>query len=345
MRRGTSPFFGGRTCFAKKRWPTTWTCPLPCRGGDSPIFAATTSVRHCQVRRAAKIGTVPGRSLFGFTLLEVLLAISLTAMVLVAVSMAIDFHLRVLGSGRADVEEAQLARAVLQRIATDLRSAVPPSDASAGGYSGVSSGVSAGGQGGVSGGSSISQRESSDTSVVEQTTPGLYGTAAWLQLDISRLPRLDQFVPNAGAAVSDRASEIKTVAYYVIQPQSDGTGGGLVRRELDRAVTSWAATQGNLADFETDVAPFAPEVATVQFQYFDGTDMVNYWDMEERNGLPMAVEIILQLRPKNEKARPMLYRLVVDLPIATPTTVQTSETGTSSETKSTSGSTSGGKTP
>jgi prepilin-type N-terminal cleavage/methylation domain-containing protein len=325
MSRGTGPFFGGRTCFAMECWPKTWACPL--------------STHH------------------GFTLLEVLLAISLTAMVLVAVSMAIDFHLRVLGSGRADVEEAQLARAVLQRIAADLRSAILPraSDASgsaAAATTGVSTGTSggrggtSGGPGGTSGTSEIAQRDSSDTSVVAQTTPGLYGTADWLQVDISRLPRLDQLARGNSSAARDRTSEIKTVAYYVIQPQSDGTGGGLVCRELDRAVTSWAAEQGNIADLERDLTPFAPEVAAIQFRYFDGTETVDYWDMEERHGLPMAVEIVLQLRPtKLEKTKPMIYRLVVHLIVAEPTTAQTSETSGTTETNATSGSTTGGKSP
>ena len=319
MSRGTGPFFfGGRTCFAKERWPKTWAGPL------SP-------------RR-------------GFTLLEVLLAISLTAMVLVAVSMAIDFHLRVLGSGRADVEEAQLARAILQRIAADLRSAVPLPAADASGFAAVTtSSVSAGtsDSGTSSGNSKIADRESSDTSLVPQTTPGLYGAAEWLQVDISRLPRLDQLVPgNNGATITDRTSEIKTVAYYVIQPQSDGTGGGLVCRELDRAVTSWAAKQGNIADLERDVTPFAPEVAAIQFRYFDGTEMADYWDMEERQGLPMAVEIVLQLRKtKSEKVSPILYRLVVHLIVATPTTIQTSETSETTEKDSSSGSSTKEKTP
>ena len=26
---GTGPFFGGKTRFARRRWPKTWTCPLP----------------------------------------------------------------------------------------------------------------------------------------------------------------------------------------------------------------------------------------------------------------------------------------------------------------------------
>ena len=58
------------------------------------------------------------------TLLELMLALTLSAIVLTAISMAIDLHLRVVQSRRDHVERVQLARAVLTIIATDLRATV-----------------------------------------------------------------------------------------------------------------------------------------------------------------------------------------------------------------------------
>lgn len=60
----------------------------------------------------------------GFTLLELLLALALAALVFMAIAMAIDLHLRSIDVGRTETEEAQLARAILRRMADDLRSAV-----------------------------------------------------------------------------------------------------------------------------------------------------------------------------------------------------------------------------
>ncbi|MCL4192298.1 MAG: hypothetical protein KJZ87_11245 [Thermoguttaceae bacterium] len=170
------------------------------------------------------------RPALGYTLLEVILSLSLMSLVLLCVAMAIDFQLRVADAGRTNIEEAQLARVLLHRIADDLRAAITVSaDASAstgGSASGSSDSSSAssggdgneggqdqaggreGGSGGGGGGESAGQDETGGASssatvemgavsgasgsVVPQTTPGVYGGLDWLQVDISRLPRPDQ---------------------------------------------------------------------------------------------------------------------------------------------------------
>ena len=58
------------------------------------------------------------------TLLELLLALGLTGVVMVVISMAIHLHLITVDTRRADIEQAQVARGVLQHIAADIRNAV-----------------------------------------------------------------------------------------------------------------------------------------------------------------------------------------------------------------------------
>src|SRR5687768_7365858 len=60
----------------------------------------------------------------GMTLLELMLALSLSVVVMGVIAIVIDLHLRTLDTRRTEVEEAQLARAVLRQMADDLRSAV-----------------------------------------------------------------------------------------------------------------------------------------------------------------------------------------------------------------------------
>jgi len=121
------------------------------------------------------------------------------------------------------------------------------------------------------------------------------------------LPRLDQFdadyTSTDGSTTVDRISDVKTVTYYVVESEdetgyaADGTpSGGLVRRELDRAVSLWGTEIGQI-DEDSDVTPLAPEVAAIAFRYSDGTEWVDSWDSEEAGALPVAVEATLTIRP------------------------------------------------
>ncbi|HND52426.1 MAG TPA: hypothetical protein PLV92_08520, partial [Pirellulaceae bacterium] len=60
----------------------------------------------------------------GFTLLELILALSLTILILGAMALAIRLNLKTLDSRRNTVENTQLVRAVFRAMSDDLRSAV-----------------------------------------------------------------------------------------------------------------------------------------------------------------------------------------------------------------------------
>ena len=365
-----------------------------------------------------------------FTLLELVLALSLSLLVLAAVGMAINLHFKTLDIRRTNVEEAQLARAVLRHIADDLRTAVqytPPDlsgldsvagnsataavnaafgdngDPTDGGQTGGGSGT--GGSGGstggtgtpanpqtpTGGGSSAGGGSSSGGSTggtgaggtgvpgfgtgssansippggnltgaepVPEAQPtsvvGLYGSPMELRFDISRLPRVDQYQalldPDSGLGVSDIPSDIKTVTYFVCaegsasvgdapgtlaglpQPTTTGRGRGLMRSELDRAVTAWAEMNGAADSTYGNAKMLAEEVTSIQFQYFDGTGWLPDWDSQAMGGLPKAVEILMTILPSrasgeddflasselDEMLEEQVYRLVVHLPTAQP---------------------------
>jgi len=304
-----------------------------------------------------------------FTLLEVVLALSLASLLLVIVGASVDFHLRVLDAGRTEVEEAQLARALLQRIADDLRSAVPydPIDAEKllEGVEGAAGEMDELGamaeEAGLEAGEEVEEAEDELASIADSSetpsVPGLYGNIYELQVDTSRLPRPDQYggmlVETGGEPLVDIVSDVKTVAYFVEGDRiGRGTIGssvpeeqaGLYRRESDRATTAYAAEHGLLADLENELLPIAPEVASIEFLYFDGAEVVEEWDSIERGGLPMAVEITLKIIPQRLRKNPgavslfptqqqgtlfeedlLVYRLLVHLPAAQPTFEQVTE--------------------
>jgi hypothetical protein len=319
--------------------------------------------------------------------LEVILALALCTLVLVSVGIGVDVYLRSLSKGRTEVEQAQLARALLQRIADDLRSAVAfdpelaeklgtesgssggssegSSDASSDESSGQDEGSGTGGGGssdesgtdesgtGESGAGTEDGTDSSSTFGADESSdslsagfaslvPGLFGTATELQVDVSRLPRIDPAQLALEAAdptlMVSRPSDVKTVTYYVptdasvAAAQAMGTGSGsvgLVRREMDRAVTCYAAQQGLFEDLEQASEVIAPEVIRIEFSYFDGLQWYDTWDSEAQGGLPMAIRIDIALRREGEDEQALppsatvmdlqmdgypVYRLAVRLP-------------------------------
>ena len=307
-----------------------------------------------------------------------MLALALSVVILGLVALAIDLHLRMLDARRTDVDEAKIARAVLRMMADDLRGTLPYvifdesgiDELLASGVSGFSGDLGDDLGGDLGGMDDLIDGSGSDTaqpygddiegSTGLPATPGLYGNQYELEVDVSRLPRVDQYrqfqsvdaVATAGTTQMDIPSDVKTVAYYV--RYADGTsnlalnsGGqtasedvasstGLVRRQVDRAVTLYAATYGGLVDLDETAEVIAPEVTWVEFAYFDGREWWTEWNSEEQGGLPMAVEISIGIQPLWQQRqqgpstapsnpatgeaplRESVFRMVVRIPAAQP---------------------------
>jgi prepilin-type N-terminal cleavage/methylation domain-containing protein len=306
----------------------------------------------------------------GFTLLEVILALALSTLVLAAIGLAISSHLRFLEAGRQGVEEAQLARAILSGIADDLRNAVPyqpdQGSTSASNSSSAAGGTSTPPTGGGDEDSLETNPAESAESTEEasslpedlstaspQATPGLYGNAEQLEVDVSRLPRREQLYLSLNASgqspLENQLCDVKNVVYYVLRggmtasptlpaaPASE-QGQGLFRRELDRTLALTAVQQGDQTVLEQATQSLAPEVEAIQFRYFDGQEWLEQWDSSTTNCLPTAVEIQLQLtrHPATSRQAPtaVVYRLVVYLPAAQATTQSNTESTTETATGS-----------
>ena len=336
------------------------------------------SPRRTRAAIARRLSRAPRR---GLTLLELILALALSVVILGLVALAINLHLRMLDARRTDVDEAKIARAVLRMMADDLRGTLPYvifdesgiDELLASGVSGFSGdlgglgddlGGDLGGMDDLIGGSGSDTAQSYGDDIEGSTglpaTPGLYGNQYELEVDVSRLPRVDQYrqfqaasdVSTVGTMPTDVLSDVKTVAYYVryadgtsnlalnsggqTAPEDVATTTGLVRREVDRAVTLYAASYGGLTDFDEAAEVIAPEVTWVEFAYFDGREWWSEWNSEEQGGLPMAVEISIGIQPLWQQRqqgpstaptnaatgvtplRESVYRMVVRIPAAQP---------------------------
>lgn len=272
----------------------------------------------------------------GFTLIEVLISLSLMTVILTLIVMALDISLRQMSLNRTEVEEAQLARAVLEIIARDIRNVVPPlreeqlevDTEALSSLFGVSYELD----------ESIAFAGTEDATATVSgeifgVLPGIYGDAEWLQVDTARLPRGEMYgsrqVRSGGSVLADRLSPSKTVLYYLGEEtgQIAGTDDpryrpdrltgslgrsldttalryGLFRRQLDRLVTQYAVNEGLETEYEQYDEPLAPEVEWIEFAYFDleagqessTGDWVESWDMDERQALPRAVRITVAIR-------------------------------------------------
>lgn len=319
------------------------------------------------------------------TLMEILLTLALSAVVVMLLVCAIDLHLRMLDVRRTNVEQAQLARAILQIMANDIRGALqsdPVDFSSAGEFLGTAN-IDASDLG-------LAADEDTDGAVDEvdldalegesptldiasssdtPALPGLYGNRYELRVDVSRLPRPDQYVASLAASEDGPVvipSEVKTVAYFLYTSESARDSNvltetsapagmtswsmasgprGLVRRDQSRILTEWAAENGGLDTLRRSSQLLAEEVTHLEFRYFDGTEWLDEWDTEKEGGLPVAVQIEIwvaspgEIADREQRERDLTsrirvededddlagaygqpYRLVVDLPVAEPTT-------------------------
>ncbi len=241
-----------------------------------------------------------------YTLIEVLISLFFMTVILMFIGMAIESNLRLLTIERTEVEEAQLARAVLEKIARDIRSVVvsvkeetlevdTSALSSLFGLSSYDAELAALMDSSATAATAEGEEES--TAVVG-SMPGIYGDLEWLQIDTALLPRGEAFgakqVRSGSSMQPDRLSPSKTVLYYLgkdtgtitntddprYRPeQLFGSLGrsldqaalqyGLFRRQLDRLVSQYIVNEGLETEYEQYDEPLAPEIESIEFAYFD----------------------------------------------------------------------------
>ena len=309
----------------------------------------------------------------GFTLFEVVLAIALSALLVALICAAIHVYLFSTDANRTEVEQTQLARSILQKIASDLRGAVlyQPQDTSTATELAESSAAFD-----VDSLDDPPEPESAPANedIAGTTAPtmvlGIYGNATEMQVDVSRIPRFDEmeslFAGENNNPV-DRPSDIKTVAYYLRTGETVAGSSvmatrirddrrnvaGLVRRQIDRATAAWAAENADTAMLDQLGELLAPEVTGLEFAYFDGLEWSPEWDASEVGALPVAVNVRVRLRADDTDEDPpssvlaytsqpdtndVVFEMLVHLPNANASsssvaTDTTDSTGASDETE------------
>lgn len=290
-----------------------------------------------------------GYSRRGHTLLEVLLAMSIAALLMGGLYVSMDVQIRLAEAGRERVEESALARALLTKIANDVRSALTPIRASEAATGGGGSGDTAAaststtaGTTGTTGATTTSSTPESSASlnVVSPFNCGLQGDQGVLTIYTARVPGVGKSDPEIDSAPNGGA-DIRRITWWL-------TGdGGLARQEISRLSADDEGTQlpPNVSEPQRFVV--APEVVELAFRFFDGTNWLETWDGATAGddgatpiGPPRAVEIVIGIRSPSDPNRMKKYRHVIAIQSANaqPSGTNSATTNSSTTTPSTTGS-------
>ncbi|MFM7036343.1 MAG: type II secretion system protein GspJ [Planctomycetaceae bacterium] len=272
----------------------------------------------------------------GYTLMELMIAVGLSAILMAALYKAMDIYLSLQLDSHEEISRQQVARAVLRQITRDIQSVVftkqevlPEEEETdilgigitGSGTSGLSGeGTSGLGGGGTSSGGSTSDLDGNaygtstiDPETVSTTyTSGLVGTSTDLQLFISRPDRNLAYVSAQALTSPDqRTGDLLLVRYLVASKLGSGLGSMIADREAAGSTDGplgLARVEGDLYGLSTAVQTsedmpqlsaaklVAREVSALTFRYYDGGQWLEEWDSTARNELPKAIEITITLR-------------------------------------------------
>lgn len=261
----------------------------------------------------------------GFTLIELMLSLALIVVATALIGSLMNIYASNFAVRGDDIRRAQLARSILTMIAQDIRSVVVEQE-----YDptvleqllgSTDSGAGAPAEATDTGAtdSALASGGSSDTDLADTATtslpPGIYGSQFQLMVDVSRVPRPDEYIRMQQSLIdgslTDIPGDMKTVTYYVQTATSmgvtdsmasfgsgsvnEGYNSGLVRRQLDRAITAYAEENGDTQRLLQTGDLMAPEVISLEFAFFDGVEWLTEWDSSAQS-LPWLVQITLAMQ-------------------------------------------------
>ncbi|MEE2826973.1 MAG: hypothetical protein VYE64_10140 [Planctomycetota bacterium] len=281
--------------------------------------------------------------------MEVILALALSVVIIAAIAYAVHLYMLTLTRQQGDIERKQVARSIIMMIHNDLRGAIQykPQD-----YSGLENlyeslvpdvlAMAMGGEETEEGDEEeTTDEEGEEEPVVDEelatSRPTMIGNSRAIVIDVSRLPRVDEYNPMIALNTNQPQlpSDVKAVNYFFSdQPSeqaddiidSQGEQGGLYRRQIDRAVAAYLGDTGLAESPDQYCQLIAPEVAAIYFRYWNGEGWEGEWNSDDYGGFPLAIEVTLQMDPfratnpslANDEDEMDYYRTVIHLPVAEP---------------------------
>jgi prepilin-type N-terminal cleavage/methylation domain-containing protein len=257
----------------------------------------------------------------GFTLLELILTTAIAVLLLAALYVAFDIQIGNAQAGRNKVERTTLARALHNRLRSDISATLALCDSSRYRKANPDGPPVEGDTAAEEGQETTEEAEVSGDEAVELGTAvvpiGIQGDAQQLIMYTSKLPReLFRVKPDE---LPPLVSDQRRISYWLVE----GEQGGLARLEETLLNTTSLQQMGSIAEEQQHI--LAPEVRELSFRYFNGTEWVESWDSEAPGedgvtpvGPPRAIEVILGLvRPSPDPEQAIQrYRSIIAIPTA-----------------------------
>ena len=284
-----------------------------------------------------------------FTLLELMLALGLTATLLTVVYSSLELHWRFSTLGQVEVERAQIARAILTKISADIRSTMyaPPVDEFIPDDTSEDDSVDDTGPG-----DSDADEFLVEEPIVEVTDPadaysgssiGVFGDAVSIVLHINR-PYRPSTNSDEDVLNPESQSNQKSISYFLaggegnlasmvagqFQTENEYEDGidGLARMSGDRFMLTLADQQGDMVELASQTKLLAEEINSLSFEYHDGVEWLTEWDSDVQERVPNAIGVTIGFREPEHPEGSILYhqpsettdtyRIVVPLVVSSP---------------------------
>lgn len=239
----------------------------------------------------------------GFTLVEMLIALSLSLVLISAIYSAVSLHWRYEQVGRERIDRAQVSLAVLRLLTEDVGSVMftPPSNLSQEEEEDAAAAST------PSAAATTTPDETATTTDSTQASLGIVGTADQLQLDISQ-PAREDFVPDptngqSGTSLPATSDSVRVtwgmITPTTALPNASGRRSLTVNPALARQLADRLRGVVEVEEDESrnvalaDASILAREIVSLQFRYYDGYTWVTEWDSVLKERLPRAIEVTI----------------------------------------------------
>ncbi|HLW66431.1 MAG TPA: prepilin-type N-terminal cleavage/methylation domain-containing protein [Gemmataceae bacterium] len=242
----------------------------------------------------------------GFTLMEMLLAITIAVFLLFAVFTAMQMIFEEMSAGRTRMQQSSTGRAILAKMSEDIGPSLAPTlpTSTSTSSSNMNSSNNSNSNNSANSNSNSSSSATTSSTVVGTGQQllfqiGVQGDNATCTVFQTRMARSIVNPPDNGSnGQTPYAADVWRVSYFM-------TGDGLVRQET-RMVTSDDVDNppdGTAVNTDSTVTKvLAAEVKSVMFQYYDGSEWQDSWDGSQPGndgvtpmGPPMAIQVTLEL--------------------------------------------------